>query len=208
MINYSAAQLVKMSASQILYFMMKKQQRQPTQKQLDGNKYADDLAKELKLGEESIEKRGVVKTTSGLIFFTVDLVIDNRFIEVKKVEGESADWYFKSSVVQSTLYASLLSKTKILTTPTFRLKEGYNQSYVKVPSSWSFELWFGSDTYEVFPDDKVLEHYVKKVDIITNALPDFDFDACREFDIQYKHLEYDLLLPKYKQLNNLKLNLT
>lgn len=203
LIKFSAAELVKKSASQITYFMMKKLQREVTERQFRGEKYADEIA----LREEaSQEKRGIIQKDDFIIFFCIDIVKNkNIFIEVKMVEDEHYEkWYLESSIVQSCLYATLLDEVKYLDTPKFRKKEGFKQEVIEVPSKKVFQLWFGNEVYEVKPNRKVMVHYMQKAQAIVDSLSKKSFDICREFDAKYKHKEFQILTPKYKHIHTLQ----
>jgi len=66
------------------------------------------------------------------LFFCIDLVKEDLFVEIKSIEDENnyEDWYLYSSVLQSTFYATLLKQVKSLDTPKFRKKEGYKQEHI------------------------------------------------------------------------------
>lgn len=109
--------------------------------------------------------------------------------------------------MQSTFYASLLTKVKTLDTPKFRKKEGYKQEIIDVPEKFQFQLWFGGQKFEVFPDDNILNHYLNKAKLIISCInnrdPDtdsVDFDPCRKFDCEFKHKEFSIYKPKFKQI--------
>ena len=195
--NFSASELVKRSASQLLYKEVKKLQWQATPRQYRGNKYADDIVQK---EEASSEKRGAYNINAeDVIFFCIDLVKDDKFVEIKMVEGEYESWYLESSILQACFYKTLLSKCDCLFTPKFRLKEGYKQEALKVPTDYSFELWFGDIAkYSVQSNERLLDHYVNKANLIKECLSTVNFDPCREFDSKYKFKEFNIYKPKYK----------
>lgn len=198
--NISASELVKRSASQLLYKEIKRIKWQSTPRQLKGNEFADEIVKK---EEASAEKRGVINLGEDLLFFCIDLVKDNLFVEIKMIEDENnyEDWYLYSSIMQSTFYATLLQQVKTLDTPKFRKKEGYKQEIIKVPKKHKFELWFGNNKkYKIFPNEKVLNHYLNKAKLIKSCIKTADFDSCREFDNIYKFKEFSIYKPKYKKL--------
>jgi hypothetical protein len=197
--KFSASELVKKSASQILYMTLKKLQYKATDRQLKGNEYADKIV----LKEEaSSEKRGVVQLKEdNLLFFCIDMIKDNKFIEIKMVDERPVEeWYLLSSINQSAFYASLLKDVKTLDTPKFRKKEGFKQEIIFVPDEFNFELWFGKDKYLVQPNDKLKDHYLNKADIIHKSILTKSFDEVREFDLKYKHKEFEIFKPVYKKL--------
>lgn len=203
--NISASELVKRSASQLLYKEIKRIEWQTTQRQFKGNEFAEEIVKK---EEASSEKRGIINLGEDLLFFCIDLVKDDLFVEIKMVEDENdyEDWYLYSSIMQSTFYASLLQQVKTLDTPKFRKKEGYKQEIIQVPSNFRFELWFGSNQkYEIIPNEKVLNHYLDKAKLIKSCVETKDFDSCRKFDAKFKHKEFSIFKPKYKVIKSLEL---
>lgn len=192
----SASELVKRSASQLLYKEIKKINYKVTPNQLKGNKYADEIVLKEKA---SSEKRGIIPLGNDLLFFCVDLVKDDKFVEIKMVENEDTveDWYLYSSIMQSTFYATLLSKVKTLDTPKFRKKEGFKQEILFIPDKYNFELWFGNKKYKIYQNNKITEFYLNKAKLVSESIVNADFDACRLFDSKYKFKEYSIFKPKY-----------
>ena len=200
----SASELVKRSASQLLYKEIKRIEWQATPRQYEGNKYAEEIVEK---EEASSEKRGIIKLGEDLLFFCIDLVKDDLFVEIKMLENEDnyENWYLYSSIMQSTFYASLLQQVKTLDTPKFRKKEGYKQEIIEVPVKHRFELWFGKQQkYEIIPNKEVLNHYLNKAKLVKSCIETADFDKCREFDAKYKFKEFYIYKPKYKHLKSLE----
>ena len=196
----SASELVKRSASQLLYKEIKRIEWKATPRQIEGNKFAEEVCKK---EEASSEKRGIIKLGDDLLFFCIDMVKDNKLIEIKMIEDEDKyeDWYLYSSLLQSTFYATLAKKIKTLDTPKFRKKEGYLQEVIQIPDKFIFELWFGSkQKYRVYPNDIIYEHYIEKINIIKRGIEIKNWDECRLFDSKYKFKEFSIYKPKYKIL--------
>lgn len=196
----SASELVKRSASQLLYKELKRIEWKKTPRQYKGDRYAEKIVKK---EQASSEKRGIINLGEDLLFFCIDLVKDNLFVEIKMIEDEDnyEDWYLYSSIMQSTFYASLLQQVKTLDTPKFRKKEGYKQEIINIPVNHRFELWFGKyQKYEIIPNKKVLNHYLNKAALIKSCIDDANFDKCRKFDAKYKFKEFSIYKPKYKKI--------
>jgi hypothetical protein len=196
----SASELVKRSASQLLYKEIKKIQWKSTDRQIKGNKYADEVVKK---ESASQEKRGIINLGEDLLFFCIDLVKDNKFVEIKMIEDENnyENWYFYLSIIQSTFYCTLLTQVKTLDTPKFRKKEGFKQEIITVPENFKFELWFGNNQkYQVFPNQLLMNHYLNKIKVIKEGIQNVNFDNCREFDAKFKFKEFSIFKPKYKKL--------
>lgn len=202
--KFSASELVKRSASQLLYKEIKKIEWQTTKRQFKGNAYAEEVV----LKEEaSAEKRGVVKIDDDLLFFCIDMVTPTTFVEIKMVEDEDKveEWYLLSSIMQSAFYATLLTKVKTLDTPKFRKKEGYQQEVILVNSP-KFELWFGKRRFKIYPDERIYEHYVSKLKLVKSCISPINFDECRVFDDKYKHKEFTIFHPEFQEYRLLKTN--
>lgn len=195
--NIGAANLVKDSASKLLYMELNKVERPVSQGQLDGNKYADSVVKKEK---GCAEKRGTVKLRDAMLYFCVDMVKDGRFIEIKSVRDEldCPEWYLTSSVLQSTFFATLLQKVDYLDTPKFRLDEGYPNEVMELPKDRPFELWFGIRKFRVHSDTVLMGHYYAKIEVLSEGLKNKSYDGVREWDAKYKFKEFDIFKPKYE----------
>jgi len=200
--KFSASELVKRSASQLLYKELKKLEWKTTPGQIKGDMYAEEIVKK---EEGSAEKRGIIKLQDDdLLFFCIDMVKDNLLIEIKSLQDEKEfeDWYLHSSIIQSTFYSTMATKVSSLDTPKFRKKEGYQQEIISVPSNFEFQLWFGNDRkFKIFPDERIYQHYLNKIKIIKEGIVSNNFDNCRKFDQEYKFKEFSIYKPKYKILN-------
>lgn len=198
--NFSASELVKRSSSQLVYKTLRSLNWKASKKQLEGNVYAEEVAQ--KEGG-SPEKRGAITIDDNVLFFCVDLVKDNKYIEIKMVDNiETCEsWFLESSILQATFYASLVSKVDKLYTPKFRIKEGYQQEVINVSINPVFELWFGPDKYEVYPNEELYNHYINKAKLIVDCIGYADYNRCRGFDFKFKHKEFEIFKPKYKKIN-------
>jgi hypothetical protein len=197
--NFSASELVKKSASQIVYITSKQIKTVITPRQQIGDTYAKSIIKQEKASEE---KRGIIKINEDLLYFCIDMVKDNIFTEIKMINGTFEKWYFESSILQATFYATLLSKVKTLDTPQFRLKEGFKQEEIKVPNDFHYQLWFGQEKYEISQNEKVFDFYMDKIKSIKLSLENENYDAVRQFDSDFKHKEFEYLKPEYRKIQN------
>lgn len=199
--KFSASELVKRSASQLLYKELKKLEWKTTPGQIKGDMYAEEVVKK---EEGSAEKRGIIKLQDDdLLFFCIDMVKDNLLIEIKSLQDEKEfeDWYLYSSIIQSTFYATMTTKVLSLDTPKFRKKIGYQQEIIPVPLNFEFQLWFGNDRkFKIFPDERIYQHYLNKIKVIKEGIISSNFDNCRKFDQEYKFKEFSIYKPKYEQL--------
>lgn len=195
----SASELVKRSASQLLYKELKKIEWQISPRQYKGNDYADEIVKK---ENGSAEKRGIISLKEDLLFFCIDMVKDNKLIEIKMVDNMNKyeDWYLYSSIIQSTFYASLSTKVKTLDTPKFRKKEGYLQEIIDMPKNPEFELWFGEDKYKIYPNELIYDHYINKIQVIKEGMKNNSFEQVRLFDSKFKFKEFSIFKPKYIKL--------
>lgn len=197
--NFSASELVKKSASQIVYITSKQIKTIITPRQHIGDTYAKSIIKQEKASEE---KRGIIKINEDSLYFCIDMVKNNIFTEIKMINGTFENWYFESSILQATFYATLLSKVKTLDTPQLRLKEGFKREEIKVPKDFQFQLWFGKEKYEVFQNEKVFDFYIDKIKSIKLSLENENYDAVKQFDSDFKHKEFEYLKPEYRKIQN------
>lgn len=199
--NFSASELVKRSASQLLYKTIKKIEWKATFRQLKGNEYAEKIVKK---EEASAEKRGIIKLEDNdFLFFCIDMVKNNLFVEIKSLQNEDyfENWFLNSSILQSSFYATLLTKVSKLDTPLFRKKEGYKQEIIEVPNNFNFQLWFGNkQKFNIYPNESIYNHYLNKIKIIKEGINSKDFYYCKQFDLQYKFKEFEIYKPKYIKL--------
>lgn len=181
--NFSAADLVKKSAAQILYLKFNPEYKEPTQRQLDGVAYQEKINKELKAYNEM---RGVYELGNLKIYFSWDSLILKKkahFYEIKLVKNLDNDWFLPQSLTQATFYASLSERVNEYQTPNF--VKGIKHK-VKVKEK-KYHLLFGKDHYKIKPNKKVLNHYIQKANLIKIAYEYNDWDYVREWDLKYKH---------------------
>ena len=197
--NFSASELVKKSLSQLLYNkVINKIHLKPTDNQIKGNEYSQKISN--KEGGLS-EKRGIINIGDDKLYFCVDLIQDNKFIEIKMVNNEN-DFFLKSAILQSTLYCSLLKKVKTLDTPTFLKKEGIKNEIIVRPDKYTFELWFGDKRYKIYSNSNVENFYINKLKSLKNCILHKNFNGAKLYDSKYKGKEFDILNPKYKEITN------
>lgn len=201
--HFSAADLVKRSASQIAYLTFNKIKPEATPGQYKGEAYQEAVIHDIK--EMSSERRGTYMHNDHHIHFCIDGVKDNLFIEIKKVDNEDEypQWYLESSIMQSVFYTTLLHDVKKLVTPTFKVKEGYLQYDTVLDHTRPiyFELWFGNKTYRVTKSHKIRKMYLDKVDVIAKTINSNDWSYVRQYDSVYKHKEFLLMKPRYRRVN-------
>lgn len=197
--NFSASELVKRSASQLVYKEVKKLEWIATPRQWEGVKYSEEVVRK---EEASSEKRGIVKVAEHLLFFCVDLVKDSLFAEIKMVDNQESyeEWYLESSIMQSVFYASLLKDLKTLDTPKFRKKEGFAQEITVIPEDFRYELWFGTEKFSILPSNVIKEHYLQKLEVVAYGVERKNYDNARIFDSNFKHKEFQIFKPTYKKL--------
>lgn len=198
-LKFSASALVKRSAAQLAFYMIKAENFRVSGRMIRGNEHAQEMVQRV---GGSPEKRGLYADGLNTIFFCVDTFVPpNVFVEIKMVENmaDYEEWYLHSSLNQAAFYAELLSHNKTLCTPTFRKKEGYQEEVLDVPEYWSYELWFGDDKYRVARSKPLFDHYLEKANVIREAFFQRDLGVAKKFDMKYKHKEYETFKPTYKR---------
>jgi hypothetical protein len=202
MYNLSASQLIKSSLAQMVYLTKRRIQKPVTKAQIEGNKYAEQVSKGLPQ-----ELRGTVRYDMFTIFFCLDALGGDTAMEIKNVEGEYEDWYFKSSLIQTSLYFSLLDKVSYLDTPAFRRKEGYDEIFVDLKENpiHHYHLLFGEHfVLSVSKNEDVYKHYIRKAYMFCEAMA-HDWEeamyTAKKWDSKYKFKELDLFTVDYEKLN-------
>lgn len=204
--NISTSMLIKSSLTQLVYLYKKKQNKPVSKAQIDGNKHAEKVSKGL-----AQELRGCITKEKYKLYFCLDAIENNTAIEIKNVNdmNDYPDWYLNNSLLQTSLYFTMLNKVKYLDTPKFRIKEGFDNVFYDLTESpiTNFELWFGTDKYQVSTSNKVLEFYKNKAKLFSELVI-LDWDNAlyhsKKYDFKYKFKEWDLLKQsiKYNKLTN------
>lgn len=195
--NIGAAELVKRSASQLLYQILNNIKREVTPGQIEGDKHSQEVVK-----QESgyFEKRGIIPLGEDTLFFCIDMVKENKLIEIKHLRDENTydSWYLEMSIMQSCFYATMATKVKTLDTPDFLKVNGVPNEIIDVPKPFEFELWFGNKRkYKIAPNEKVYNHYLNKIDIIKKGVLSKTYSGCKLFDAVYKFKEYSIYKPSH-----------
>ena len=203
--HQSASQLIKRSLAQLVFFEKRKQQPKITKRMKRGNQYAEELVKSQ--GYVS-ELRGSIQHKNSIIHFTIDSIDNTKGIEIKMVEEKYEDWYLQSSILQATLYYSLLEKVKFLETPKFRINEGYEYQFYDLEENpiHEFELQFGELIFNIYPSEEVLSHYLNKSELLFILKDESWEDAiykAKKYDHKYKHKEWSLLKDSIKLNQNI-----
>jgi len=199
--NWSAAKLVKQSASQSAFLIFKKLESAKTPRMYTGNIHASKIVQK---EEASEELRGTISLPEGNLYFCIDMFKNNIATEIKMIEGIPEDWYFQSCLLQCSLYATLLKDVRYLDTPTFRKKEGFAEQFVDLDKPVEYRLLFGKELYTVDPSEIIKTFYFNKLRIIHKTVtnPKFDLYECKKFDAKYKFKEFEHLKQyiKYKKI--------
>ena len=199
--DFSASDLCKRSAAQILYFIKSGTKPKVTDRMLMGSKYQMDVYNDiLGSGENAFdEMQGVYHCGDDNIYFCIDIVKPDGFIEVKSVFGDSDNiainydkWYLESSLLQCAVYKSLLMNMEgnKLRTAQFRVNEGVERREIEVDTNQPYYLKFGSvGTFEVRVknSEPILDFLRKKIEALS------DFESARAFDEKYRHNEFKIL---------------
>ena len=190
MASFSAKDLVSRSCMQIKMFAEHPERKpQPSAMIVYGEKYQKAVANTIPniIGEEM---RGVYNNGGLTINFSNDIVCSDKIIEVKSVSGSYEPWYLESSLVQCAFYkAMIMSGCNKLDTASFYVSMGHERKSVVVPSYIRYILLFGEEKYEIDVKNPpaIINFFVNK------AMACYDWTAAKDFDMKYKHLEFDVL---------------
>ena len=187
--KFSASDLVKRSACQIKYLLNNKLDIKASKKQLQGLNHQNKLGNELNAKQEY---RGVYKNDNIIIYYCNDLVLNDKIIEVKNVEGKVEDWYFQSSILQTAFYKSLiLNSDGTLETPQFRINQGYKHEIIHIDINLPYYLYFGDEKYlvTVKKPKYIINFFYNKAKLtITES-----YDYLRLYDSKNRYNQFTLL---------------
>lgn len=193
---FSASDLIKKSAKQLVFFKHRKERQQATYGQIKGEAFQKKIVESK--GAAS-ELRGIFKRDDVIIFFCNDMYEEKSktFTEIKSVDPERdcPDWYFESSLVQTAFYKSLLMRSDgNMSTPSFRVKDGYDKIHVNVSTKSKYNLLFGKDLYSIIVKnpDKIIQYYLDKIDSLDN------YDSAGFYDAIYKFQDFKKLSKYFK----------
>ena len=145
--KFSASDLVKRSACQIKYLLNNKLDIKASKKQLQGLNHQNELGNKLNAKQEY---RGIYKNDNIIIYYCNDLILNDKIVEVKNVEGKIEDWYFQSSILQTAFYKSLiLNSDGVLETPQFKIDQDYKREVIHININLPYYLYFGDEKYLV-----------------------------------------------------------
>jgi hypothetical protein len=197
-IKYSAADLLKKSAMQLV-FLKNKKEKIATKYQLKGNDFqfkVSDNEKSKNKGFFAEELRGSYSNENSIIFFCVDMISDGVFYEIKSIQdrdgnltNEYPKWYLESSLLQCAFYKSLLieGNNKTLYTPKFRLKEGFEFKAMDVDVNSDYVLIFGEKLkYKITVNSpkEIIEYYLNKINHLNN------YEQAKAYDSKFKFKDF------------------
>lgn len=195
--NYSASELVKRSAAQLLYLRTHNNiQQTMTQRAIMGEEYQHNYVSSERSCNDTVyeEMAGCYRSGGDTIFFSVDMVKNGTCYEIKSVSNDIPleDWYLKSSVLQCAFYKSLIANmnTNILRTAKFMLRNGSPYKEVYVDRQRPYHLILGNVgewQVDIVNDGVILDFYLNKIAHLDS------YDSARKFDSMYKHREYEAL---------------
>lgn len=177
---------------QIRMFMIHPENRpKPNQNMLEGVNFQEQVCKSLEnvIDQEMV---GEFYDNNDIIRFSIDIVTNENFIEVKSVDKERdiPEWYLKSSLLQCAVYYSLLKESDgILHTAKFRCDKGYEMVDCIANKENQYILIFGDEKYSISLLDKkaILDFVIKKKNSCMS------WDDAKEFDRKFKQKEFEEL---------------
>lgn len=191
--NFSAAQLVKNSAKSICYLRNHpKERNRSTPGALKGNELA---SKKIKGFQEMGCK---YEWKDHVVHLSYDEVrLSSKFIDLiehKSIQyGPAPDWYFKQSLIQVAFYHALgiSYPRRDLETSKFFRKFGWKTIKYEPTRKTRSYLFFGDTKYRV----KIKKGSRQKIlnFFLTKAEASLGYDTAKNFDLKYKHKEWEVL---------------
>ena len=193
-IMFSASDLVKKSVRQLKY-LRDRSKPAPTNRMLKGVEHQKKIVEAKHTAAE--EMRGIFSKDDILIFYSNDMIYNEELYEIKSIDPnrECPDWYLKSSLLQVAFYkAMLMQSTGLLSTPSFRVKEGYDKISINVDPLASYYLLFGDDKYTINVNNPaaITEFFIEKAHVSL-----LDWQSCEIYDSKYKFKEVEQLQEYY-----------
>jgi hypothetical protein len=186
----SAANLIKQSMKQMVYFHFNKSKPQPSQRMIDGTAYQD------KFNFDHKERRGIYTVNDINIFFSIDGIHGDIAYEIKHID-HNLQWLVNMSIIQTSFYHSLLHKVSSLDTPKFMTDKEHPYYIMDLNSNKiNYYLLVTKDSkYAVEPSKQVFYHYVYKALLLNKIINgDYDhYDEAAKWDNLFKHKEHYLL---------------
>ena len=177
MMGFSAADLIKRSARQILYLRQHPEKKQVTAQQLQG--VADQKKNTT---SEYVEMRGTYTRGEFNIFFSIDEVRlkGNKAMLIEHKSGSHTDAFFKKSVQQAGAYHALMMSSDLkLETAVFYQNMGNSVKRLDLNGlNIKTRLMYLGNEYSV-----TNKHVERTVDILyKKALATMDWDRANSFD--------------------------
>ena len=198
--NLSAKDICSRSCMQIKMFIEHPELKpKPSFNILEGETHHREVASKLKdvIGEEMGNCLNIYDGNGITIWFSNDVCCEKGIIEIKSVDkNRQTDWYFTQSVTQCAVYSVLSMYCNYdLKTAKFYTNQGnpyirYKYEKEEVP----YYLYFGDEIYriDILDIDKILQFITEK------AIACMEWETAKEFDKQYKHMEYKILSDAFK----------
>jgi len=191
-IKFSASDLVKKSASQILFTRGKSQI--VSDQMLKGEQFQKDTF--ISKGGVAEELRGKYLQDNFIIYFCNDMLKDKAMWEIKSVNDpiNYPQWYLNSSLLQVAFYKSLLMNSDgVLSTPQFRIDQGYEKQEVIVNKNIDYYLLFDKQEFkvDVLNDKEIILYFMEKAQSTLN------WDDAKSFDSITRFKEFDILRDSF-----------
>jgi hypothetical protein len=195
MILLSAKDLCSKSAMQIKFFL-EHPEKKPTvkQNQIQGINYQYNISKKIPnlIGEEM---GNFIDILDYRVYFTNDAITEESIIEIKNIDKnrEIQDWYFKNSLIQCAIYATLSKYVNYqFNTAKFFVNLGNEFKTFKYPYSnidMPYFLYFGENKFKINISDykKIFEWFKMKVFSLS------DWALAKEFDNKFNRKEFEYL---------------
>ena len=188
--SFSAKDLVTRSCMQIRMFAEHPERKPLPSQMVDyGEKFQRAVADTLPniVGEEM---RGIYTNGGISIYFSNDIVCEDKIIEVKSVTGNAPEWYFQNSLLQCAFYKSMIMQGfNRLETASFLVNQGYERKSAIVATWTDYILIFGEEKYKIEVNNThgIINFFLGKARACT------DWNLAKNFDFINKHREFEIL---------------
>jgi hypothetical protein len=197
---FSTSDLIKRSASQILYLLNHPKDRGVSDLKRKGVEHQEAMS----TSGSFREMRGTFAMKDVTLHFCWDEVIVSAkrhlaFHEIKQPGSET--WYYDNSVLQTAVYAALTEQSFELVTATFHTRAtGEKQTLDITLQQKDYYLLFGDRKIKVTVKKRLplILYYVDKAKMIHRAAVDKDWSLVKRYDEEYKFKDVEMLHKFYE----------
>lgn len=190
MTSFSLSDLVKRSASQILYLGTHPREHKVSDRKWEGVEYQERMTKKGSMAEMG----GTVQFQGIKVHFSWDEVVPGNPIRFNEIKMPATEWWYgESSMLQTAVYAAFTEACSHLDTAKFHLCRTRVSEHLDL-SGKRKEFWLklGGKHRRIRLKDgaRLRNHFLDKALLLSESSSPLNYDKVREWDVIYKHKEF------------------